>query len=235
MATTVVVLLGVSAVALVGALCAFWAFEPAIKLRARGYTVRHVTRTDYTVWRPGLTDWLYEELTTARERRAFRVLREPISDAGYPQACRIYLPNAADWEAQTPSWARGRRDEIVARLSECFGRQAVFEDVASIEGRLCADTPTGVDTGFGWWWVFMPEALLVPFAIVAIGPWAAVQILSGRRLTGGAVLAVWLLVIAALARYAIRRRYFKTVLAVSAFVTLVLVLTAAVFILTGRA
>ena len=34
----------------------------------------------------------------------------------------LYVPPAADWDAATPPWMHGRRDEIVARLAQTGDR-----------------------------------------------------------------------------------------------------------------
>src|SRR5262249_43007151 len=234
MSLTIAALLIVSAAAIAGAVWAFWEVADAIDFRLRGYRVRRVERTDYTVWRPGLTDWLYEEATPERTRRGFRILREPvIGEAGYPRPCRVYVPNADAWDARMPSWARGRRDEIVARLRECFGSHIVVDDRDQIDGRLCASTLAPTDGRIRWWMWLPPQALVIPFAIAAVGPWAAIQLLSGRALIGGGVLSAWLGVICGLAWLAVRRQSFSQGVAVAGVLTLLLATGVIVILLSS--
>jgi hypothetical protein len=181
---------------------------------------------DYTVWRPGLTDWLYEEVTPLRTRRALRILREPLADSG----CRIYVPNGDAWDDRAPSWARGRRDELVARIRELFGPNTLFEDVDSIDGRICADAPPETHERGVSWWAFVPEIFIVLLAIAAVGQWAATQVLAGRWLAGGLVLPVWLGGIVALAWLAVRRRYVTPGVAAAGVLTVVGVATALVLV-----
>jgi hypothetical protein len=42
---------------------------------------------------------------------------------GYPAPCEVCLPKEEDWDAQMPSWAAGRRKEIMERMNECFGAE----------------------------------------------------------------------------------------------------------------
>jgi hypothetical protein len=205
----------VSILAILGAVWAFRTLAAAVDFRLRGYRVRQVERHDYTVWRPGLTDWLYEEKASARTTRALRIHCERLTGE---RARRVYIPNPDTWESRTPEWAQGRRDEIVKRIVECFGRHTVIEDVDRLDGRICSDSLQTKESRFPSWWILLPEQLLlaVPFAVVAIGPWASIQLLNGRWWIGGTVLTAWLVMIGALGFGGVRRGYVSAGVAVTA-------------------
>ena len=49
--------------------------------------------------------------------RSFAFGYQPLAKT-YAPPCRISLPSADQWEAGTPAWLHGRRDEILLRLED---------------------------------------------------------------------------------------------------------------------
>jgi hypothetical protein len=39
----------------------------------------------------------------------------------------LYIPDAASWDAKTPSWMHGRRDDIVVRMRLACGDYTIVE------------------------------------------------------------------------------------------------------------
>ena len=72
------------------------------RLRVRGWTVKGHGRDEIA----------YEE-----HRKGEIVFSAELMGAG-PVARVIRLPERDDWDSTVPSWARGRRDEILARIMQ---------------------------------------------------------------------------------------------------------------------
>ncbi len=77
-------------------------------------------RLGYQMKRLNANDWVYEERSAKSEERILPYLLE-VRGQGYPAPCTVRILSQADWESEAPSWARGRRSEIVERIANCHG------------------------------------------------------------------------------------------------------------------
>lgn len=102
---------GTVILAVSGGLVGFWLVANHVAYWRFGYRV---------TWLDGVR-WVYEEHSADYEKRLLPYVRE-ITWRGYPNSCKITIPSVADWEAQTPDWAQGRRDEIAERIANCHGK-----------------------------------------------------------------------------------------------------------------
>lgn len=93
-----------------GGLYIFWLTADAIAFWIRGCRLR---------W-PGPAQISYEERAPDGEIRVLLFVYRPLGD-GYRPPCEVQIPREEHWDSQMPSWARGRRQEIVQRLDQCFG------------------------------------------------------------------------------------------------------------------
>ena len=71
--------------------------------------------------------WVYEESSPSGDLRQIHFVRE-IVGRGYPVPSQVCIPNIEDWDREVPSWAVGRRSEVVQRIDEAFGKNTVFVD-----------------------------------------------------------------------------------------------------------
>lgn len=105
----------------IGALVPFWRLGEEIAFVRRGYQVREVPRRLYLYrYPPGPRACVFEELSAEGEVRGLPFVRIVLG-GGYPARSDIRVPSAANWDQVVPRWARGRRAEILARMSECLG------------------------------------------------------------------------------------------------------------------
>ncbi len=105
-----------------GGLVIFWLTADQIDFWRRGYRVRQLSPRAYLHWSQGPKQCVYEERTRDGRIQALPFVRMILGD-GYPAPCEVCLPREEDWDAQLPSWARGRRKEIMERMHECFGAE----------------------------------------------------------------------------------------------------------------
>jgi hypothetical protein len=103
-------------IAAAGGLVLFWLLASEIDFWRRGYRVRMVDRRLYLRWRLGPQLCVYEERTDDGAIRALQFTRVIIGD-GYPAPSEIHLPLDDAWDTEVDLWARGRRSEIVERIS----------------------------------------------------------------------------------------------------------------------
>lgn len=101
---------GIAAMGGIGGLIAFWYSADSIEFLVLGYRIRRVTATS----------WVYEERGPNGALRALPFGYTPLA-AGYRPPCQVHLPSEHHWDGQMPSWARGRRDEIVGNISRELG------------------------------------------------------------------------------------------------------------------
>ena len=94
----------------VGGLVGFWLVADQIDFWRLGYRVKWLTAND----------WAYEERSATSEERILPYILE-VRGQGYPAPCTVRILSQADWESDAPSWARGRRSEIVERIANCHG------------------------------------------------------------------------------------------------------------------
>jgi hypothetical protein len=102
--------IAVIAVTGIGGLVGFWLMADHIDFWRLGYRVRLL----------GANDWVYEERSATPEERSLQYIRE-VRGRGYPAPCAIWILSQVDWESEAPSWAWGRRSEIVERIANCHG------------------------------------------------------------------------------------------------------------------
>lgn len=103
------------------ALWPFWHLVAALDFLKRGYRVHEVPRRLYPVrWRLGPRDCVFEEVADVGPVRQLPFVRVVLDDA-YPAHSEVPMPGPESWDHVVPTWARGRRDEILARMMECFG------------------------------------------------------------------------------------------------------------------
>jgi hypothetical protein len=93
-----------------GGLIGYWLVADRIDFWRLGYQVKWLN-ANY---------WFYEERRATSEERILPYLLE-IRGQGYPAPCTVRILSQADWESEAPSWARGRRSEIVERIANCHG------------------------------------------------------------------------------------------------------------------
>lgn len=105
-----------------GGLVIFWATAAQARFWRRGYRVRQLSPKGFFHWSPGPKQCVYEERAPDGQIQGLPFVRMILGD-GYPAPCEVCLPREEDWEAQMPSWARGRRKEIMERMNECFGAE----------------------------------------------------------------------------------------------------------------
>jgi hypothetical protein len=104
------VAVAVASITAIGGLVAFWLVADHIDFRRLGYRVK---------WLRANT-WVYEERSPAPGARNLPYLRE-VRGRGYPEPCAVRIPAEATWEQEVPSWAHGRRSEILERIANCHG------------------------------------------------------------------------------------------------------------------
>jgi len=110
-----------------GGLWGFWNVTSAYEFYNRGYRVRWL----------GAKDYAYEEFGGDGMLRPFAFGYQPLAKSYAPPCC-ISLPSADQWESGTPTWAHGRRDEIVWRLTH-WARRGHGEAVTFVPGGALDD------------------------------------------------------------------------------------------------
>lgn len=110
-------------VAAAGGLVIFWETAEQVDFWRRGYRVRQLSPKGLSYWALGPKQFIYEERTRDGCVQGLRFVRIVLG-GGYPMAGEIRLPGEDNWDAQMPSWARGRRKEIINCINECFGLNA---------------------------------------------------------------------------------------------------------------
>lgn len=113
-------MLAIGVPAAVGGLVLYWSVADEVAFRRRGYRIRYVARDSGSRWAPGSTTYAYEELAPDGSHRALHFVRV-ILETGYPCKSEVLVPEEEAWDARTPSWARGRRSEIVERVLDAAG------------------------------------------------------------------------------------------------------------------
>ena len=93
-----------------GGIIGYWLVADRIDFWRLGYQVKWLAANA----------WAYEERSATSEERIIPYLLEAHGQ-GYPAPCTIRILSQADWEIEAPSWARGRRSEIVERIANCHG------------------------------------------------------------------------------------------------------------------
>jgi hypothetical protein len=105
----------------IGGLVPFWNLRAQIDFYRRGYRIREVPPRLYLFhWPLGPRPCLFEEMASNGEIRQLPFTRLVLT-GGYPAQSEVPLPDSATWDRSVPSWARGRRTEIVERMTECLG------------------------------------------------------------------------------------------------------------------
>ena len=104
----------------VGGLVIFWVTAEQIEFWRLGYRVRQLSPKGFFHWSQGPKQCVYEERAPSGQIQGLPFVRMILGD-GYPAPGEVCLPREEDWDAQMPSWARGRRKEIMQRMNECFG------------------------------------------------------------------------------------------------------------------
>jgi hypothetical protein len=89
-----------------GGIIGYWLVADRIDFWRLGYQVKWLAANA----------WAYEERSATSEERIIPYLLEAHGQ-GYPAPCTIRILS----QAETPSWARGRRSEIVERIANCHG------------------------------------------------------------------------------------------------------------------
>ncbi len=107
----------------IGGLVIFWLVAAEIDFWRSGYRIRQLGRKEYISWTPGPKDYIYEERACDGRIQRMPFVRVVLED-GYPAPSEVLLPNEEVWDARVPSWAIGRRAEIVERMIECCGGSA---------------------------------------------------------------------------------------------------------------
>jgi len=110
-----------------GGLIAFWFLASRIEFLWRGYQVGFRQGRAY-----------YEERDASGDRRGLAFEWFPLTE-GYRPRGLVRLSPLGTWELDAPVWARGRRDDIAARITK---------DLSSYEGRpaLLMPDPPAVDS-----------------------------------------------------------------------------------------
>jgi hypothetical protein len=92
----------------VGGLVGYWLVAEHIDFRRLGYRVKWLNANA----------WAYEERSRAPEGRLLPYIRE-VRGRGYPELCTIRIASEVVWDREVPAWARGRRNEILDRITNC--------------------------------------------------------------------------------------------------------------------
>jgi hypothetical protein len=96
--------------AAISGLVSFWLLAKHIRYVRRGYRVKWTSANE----------WLYEERVSRIDERTLPYVRV-IVGKGYPAPCEISIISAESWDLDAPLWARGRRGEVIQRVSNCHG------------------------------------------------------------------------------------------------------------------
>lgn len=98
----------------------FWRVATEVEFWRRGYRVRQLEPRDFFRWSLGPKKCVYEERGFDGRVQSLPFVRVVLSD-GYPAPSEVRLPKEEEWGAQMPSWAAGRRNEILKRMKYCLG------------------------------------------------------------------------------------------------------------------
>jgi hypothetical protein len=78
---------------------------------------------------------VYEEFGHDGMLRSIPIRYHPLSDE-YAPPCMIEVPSDREWESSTPTWAHGRREAILKRLTKCahagYARTVTFVPPGSL-------------------------------------------------------------------------------------------------------
>jgi hypothetical protein len=110
------------AIVAAGGLFIFWVTAEQADFWRRGYRVRQLGPKGFFHWSLGPKQCVYEERAPGGQIQGLPYVRTILGD-GYPAPCEVCLPREEDWDAQMPSWARGRRTQIKERMHKCFGAE----------------------------------------------------------------------------------------------------------------
>jgi hypothetical protein len=115
-----------------GGLVGFWYSADSIEFLVRGYRVRLANRTE----------GMYEERAADGSITGLPFGYTALADA-YRPACEVCLPSEERWDVEVPSWARNRRNAIVASIAKFlgadFGTCVRFVDSSGVRSRPEAD------------------------------------------------------------------------------------------------
>jgi len=120
--TANVLVLLIATIFAVGGLVIFWMTAAQIEFWRHGYRVRQLSPKGLLHWSLGPKQCVYEERAAGGQIHGLPFVRTILGD-GYPAPSEVCLPREEDWDSQMPSWARGRRKEIMERMNECFGAE----------------------------------------------------------------------------------------------------------------
>ena len=116
----------VAVIAAIGGLVHFYWILARVEFRRRGYRIMPAHVTDFLIWPRGPQDVVYEEFSAEGRVQRLHFVGQIFSDES-PNRCEVHLPSAERWDTLVPSWARGRRTEIVARI-DASGPRTQFVD-----------------------------------------------------------------------------------------------------------
>jgi len=119
---SLVLLLVVAIIFATGGLIIFWMIAEQIDFWRLGYRVRQLSPKGSFFWSVGPKQCVYEERRRCGQVQRLSFVRIVLGD-GYPAPCEVCLPGEEDWDLQMPSWAHGRRKEIMEHMDKCFGAE----------------------------------------------------------------------------------------------------------------
>jgi hypothetical protein len=116
--TAHVLVLVIATVFAVGGLVISWMTAEQIEFWRLGYRVRQLSPKGLLHWSQGPKQCVYEERAASGQIQGLPFVRTIFGD-GYPAPSEVCLPKEEDWDSQMPSWAHGRRKEIMERMNQC--------------------------------------------------------------------------------------------------------------------
>jgi hypothetical protein len=105
----------VGAIALLGAAGGIVTFSfifESIEFFVRGYRIKWSDRTRCS----------YDERTADGSIVSLPIVYKPLAE-GYRPPCEVRIPSEVRWNEETPSWARGRRAEIIEHIRKSLGAE----------------------------------------------------------------------------------------------------------------
>lgn len=121
------VLLVVSVIVGIGGLISCWWIDSRIRFWRGGKRIMYAHLKDQIVGPRGPHAIVYEEFTAEGRIQRLHLVGEIFEDET-PNRGEIRVPSAERWDTQVPSWARGWRAEILARIDACAGPRNQFVD-----------------------------------------------------------------------------------------------------------
>ena len=118
-----------------GGLITLWDILYRIEFWKCGYRIRTIRPREYFKWQLGPKECIYEERAASGEMREIPFVRHILAD-GYPAPGEIRIPGSRNWDAKLPSWANGRRTEIIGRIVERSGSRTRFVDEGEPRGQV---------------------------------------------------------------------------------------------------